>query len=85
MSPATGELKAALGAVASSLATARGLRAFKVGANARGLRQARQASLVYFERLDDLRAGADTLTRNLGSCQAHGVPITAEMQSPTGC
>ena len=83
ISPATGELKAALGAVASSLATARGLRAFKVGANVRGLGRPDKL-VVYFERLDDLRAGADTLSGAGGPARRTG-SRSLPRSVPTGC
>jgi hypothetical protein len=82
VSPAMHELKNAIGAVASSLATARGLRAFKVGADVRGICRPDKL-IVYFDRLEDLKTGADTLLEQLAGCPAHGVPFTAEI-SPDG-
>jgi hypothetical protein len=82
VSPAMHELKNAIGAVASSLATARGLRAFKVGADVRGICRPDKL-VIYFDRLEDLKSGADTLLEQLAGCPAHGVPFTAEI-SPGG-
>ena len=82
VSPAVHELKKAIGAVASSLATARGLRAFKVGADVRGICRPDKL-IIYFDRLEDLKTGADILLEQLAGCPAHGVPFTAEI-SPDG-
>jgi hypothetical protein len=82
VSPAVHELKNATAAVASSLATARGLRAFKVGADVRGICRPDKL-IVYFDHLEDLKTGADTLLEQLAGCPAHGVPFTAEI-SPDG-
>lgn len=76
VSPAIEGLEAAVGAVATSLATARGVSAFKVGCDAHGICRPDKL-VVYFDRLDDLQAGAAVLRERLRGCPAHGVPFTA--------
>jgi hypothetical protein len=76
VSPATDALEAAIGAVASSLATARGVSAFKVGSGLHGICRPDKL-IVYFDRLDDLHAGAGILRERLDGLPAHGVPFTA--------
>jgi hypothetical protein len=76
VSPAIEGLEAAVGVVASSLATAVGVSAFKVGRDLRGICRPDKL-VVYFDRLDDLQAGAAVLRERLPGCPAHGVPFTA--------
>jgi hypothetical protein len=78
VSPATGELKAAIRAVAASLATVRGVLAFKVGFSVAAICRPDKL-IVYLDRLDDLQAGASLLVERLAGCPAHGVPFTAEI------
>ena len=75
VSPATHALGDCIAVVASSLAKARGVHGFKVGRDVRGI--CRPDKLVaYFERLEDLHAGAVLLGDRLGGCPARGVPFT---------
>jgi hypothetical protein len=76
VSPAIDALERAVATVASSLAGARGVAAFKVGSDAYGISRPDKL-VVYFDRLDDLQAGAAALREHLGRCPAHGVPFTA--------
>jgi hypothetical protein len=76
VSPAMEALEKALATVASSLAAARGVSAFKVGSDAYGICRPDKL-VVYFDRLDDLQAGAEVLRERLDGCPAHGVPFTA--------
>jgi hypothetical protein len=76
ISPAIEGLEAAIGAVASSLATARGVSAFKVGSDLHGICRPDKL-IVYFDRLDDLQAAAAVLRERLRGCPTHGVPFTA--------
>jgi hypothetical protein len=76
VSPTMEALEKALATVASSLATARGVSAFKVGLDAHGICRPDKL-VVYFDRLDDLQAGAALLRERLDGCPAHGVPFTA--------
>lgn len=76
VSPAVDGLESAIGAVASSLATARGVMAFKVGSDVHGVCRPDKL-VVYFDRLDDLQVGAAVLRERLEGCAAHGVPFTA--------
>ncbi|MEY2440806.1 MAG: hypothetical protein QOJ46_232 [bacterium] len=76
VSPDVDALNTAFAAVAGSLATARGVTAFKVGSDAHGLCRPDKL-VVYFDRLDDLQAGAATLRAELDGCPAHGIPFTA--------
>lgn len=76
VSPALDALPEAVAAVAGELAGARGAIAFKVGRDLRGV--CRPDKLVaYFDRLDDLRAGAERVRERLAGCPAQGVPFTA--------
>jgi len=76
VSPAPESTPAAFDAVAAALAGTRGVHAFKVGAEVEGL--CRPDKLVaYFNRLDDLREGAERIRERLAGCPAHGVPFTA--------
>jgi hypothetical protein len=76
VSPTPEALETAVGTVASSLAGAPGLAAFKVGSDLHGI--CRPDKLVaYFDRLEDLQEGAALLRDRLGECPAHGVPFTA--------
>jgi hypothetical protein len=76
VSPSVDALPETIAIVADTLATARGASAFKVGGSLRGV--CRPDKLVaYFDRLDDLRAGAELLRERLAGCPAHGVPFTA--------
>ena len=80
VSPKTEALEQSLATVASSLASARGVIAFKVGADAHGICRPDKL-VVYFDRLDDLQAGAEVLRERLEGCPAHGVPFTAAVTS----
>jgi hypothetical protein len=82
LSPALEGLEAAFGAVAGSLAMAPGVGAFKVGADAYGISRPDKL-VVYFDRLDDLHAGAAVLRERLDGCPPHGVPFTAAI-TPDG-
>ena len=76
VSPAPDALETAIGAVASSLAGAPGLEAFKVGSDLHGICRPDKL-VVYFDRLEDLQKGAALLRDRLDGCPAHGVPFTA--------
>jgi hypothetical protein len=76
VSPATDALETAIGAIASSLAGARGVAAFKVGSDLHGICRPDKL-VVYFGRLEDLQEGAALLRDRLDGCPAHGVPFTA--------
>lgn len=76
VSPATDALETSIGTVASSLAGARGVMAFKVGSDVHGICRPDKL-VVYFDRLEDLQAGAAVLGERLSGCPAHGVPFTA--------
>jgi hypothetical protein len=76
VSPDATALEHALATVASSLSTARGVIAFKVGADAHGICRPDKL-VVYFDRLDDLQAAAEVLRGRLAGCPPHGVPFTA--------
>lgn len=76
VSPAIDALERAVATVAHSLAGARGVAAFKVGSEASGICRPDKL-VVYFDRLDDLQAGAAVLREHLDGCPAHGVPFTA--------
>jgi hypothetical protein len=82
VSPATEALEKALATVASSLVAARGVIALKVGSDAHGICRPDKL-VVYFDRLDDLQAGAEMLRGRLEGCPAHGVPFTAAV-TPDG-
>jgi hypothetical protein len=76
VSPAPEAAPDAFGAIAGALAETRGVKAFKVGAEVAGL--CRPDKLVaYFDRLDDVREGAERIRARLDGCPAHGVPFTA--------
>jgi hypothetical protein len=76
VSPKPESAAAAFDAVAAALGGARGVRGFKIGAEVDGL--CRPDKLVaYFDRLDELRDGAERVRERLGGCPAHGVPFTA--------
>jgi hypothetical protein len=62
--------------VATTLARMRGVTGFKVGGDLDGLCRPDKL-VVYFERLDDLHAGAGVVRTRLDGCPAHGVPFTA--------
>jgi hypothetical protein len=76
VSPAPDALEIAIGAVASSLAGTHGVAAFKVGSDLHGICRPDKL-VVYFDRLEDLQAGAALLRDGLDGCPAHGVPFTA--------
>jgi hypothetical protein len=76
VSPAIDALETAIATVASTLAGARGVSAFKVGSDAQGVCRPDKL-VVYFDRLDDLQEGAAALRDPLDGCPAHGVPFTA--------
>ena len=76
VSPALDALETAVATVAGSLASSRGVSAFKVGADLRGICRPDKL-VVYFDRLDDLYHGAACLRKELAGCPAHGVPFTA--------
>ena len=78
VSPPMAELKAVIATVASSLTAARGVRAFKVGFSVAAICRP-DKMVVYFDRLDDLQAGASMLIERLDGCPAQGVPFTAEI------
>jgi hypothetical protein len=80
VSPSVDALPAAFAAVAETMATARGVTAFKVGADVHGICRPDKL-VVYFDRLDDLRNGAAVLRARLAGCPAHGVPFTAAVTS----
>jgi hypothetical protein len=82
VSPTLEGLEVAVGAVASSLAMAPGVSAFKVGADVYGVSRPDKL-VVYFDQLDDLHAGAAMLRKRLRGCPAHGVPFTAAI-TPDG-
>lgn len=82
VSPTTEAIEAALGAVASALASARGVSAFKVGRDVPGICRPDKL-VVYFERLDDLQAAAAVLRERLAGHPADGVPFTAAI-TPDG-
>lgn len=76
VSPVPEELGPAVRAVAGSLPGTRGVVAFKVGRELPHICRPDKL-VVYFDRLDDLQAGADRLREQLAGCPAHGVPFTA--------
>jgi hypothetical protein len=76
VSPAVDAIGDAFAAVVGSLAAVPGVIAFKVGAGVAGLCRPDKL-VVYFDRLDDLQAGAARLRTELAGCPAHGVPFTA--------
>jgi hypothetical protein len=76
VSPAIDGLETAISAVASSLAGARGVMAFKVGSDVQGICRPDKL-VVYFDRLEELQEGAAALADRLSECPAHGVPFTA--------
>lgn len=76
LSPAMDALETAVATVAGSLATSRGVSAFKVGATLQGVCRPDKL-VVYFNRLDDLQEAAVGLREQLAGCPAHGVPFTA--------
>lgn len=76
VSPTLDALPRAIEAVADSLASGHGAKAFKVGADLGGLCRPDKL-VVYFDRLDDLQDAAVSLEQRLGVCPAHGVPFTA--------
>lgn len=80
VSPSVQALPEAFATVAETMATARGVTAFKVGADLGGICRPDKL-VVYFERLDDLRAGAAVLRARLDGCPAHGVPFTAAVST----
>ncbi len=80
VSPGVEALATAFAAVAGSLAGARGVKAFKVGADVHGLCRPDKL-VVYFDRLDDLRQGASRVREELDGAPAHGVPFTAAVTS----
>jgi len=80
VSPAVEEIGTAVAAVAESLATARGVVAFKVAGDAGGLSRPDKL-VVYFDRLDDLQGAAATVRERLDGCPAHGVAFTAAVTS----
>ena len=82
VSPAIDALETVLATVGSSLIASRGVIAFKVGADAHGICRPDKL-VVYFDRLDDLQAGAEMLRQRLDGCPAHGVPFTAAV-TPDG-
>jgi len=76
VSPALDALPEAVAAVAETLGASHGASAFKLGRTLHGL--CRPDKLVaYFDRLDDLRAGASLLRERLAGSPAQGVPFTA--------
>ena len=76
VSPSLDAIGPALATVAGSLARARGVSAFKVGIDLHGICRPDKL-VVYFDRLDDLLQGAETLRERLDGCPAHGVPFSA--------
>lgn len=80
VSPGLEGLGAALASVAGSLAGARGVRAFKVAEHLDGLCRPDKL-VVYFDRIEDLQAGAFRLREELAGTAAHGVPFTAAITS----
>jgi len=82
VSPTMEALEEALATVASSLVAARGVNALKVGSDAYGICRPDKL-VVYFDRLDDLQAGAEVLRERLDGCPSHGVPFTAAV-TPDG-
>ena len=76
VSPAPDALETVIGTVASSLAGAPGVAAFKVGSDLHGICRPDKL-VVYFDRLEDLQEGAALLRDGLEGCPAHGVPFTA--------
>lgn len=76
VSPTTDTLPAAVAAVATALADARGVTGFKVGRTVDGV--ARPDKLVaYFSSLDELHEGARRVQVQLAGCRPLGVPFTA--------
>ena len=69
-------LPSALAPAAEVLASTRSATAFKLGADLPGLCRPDKL-VVYFDRLDDLRAVAEELRGRLAGQPAHGVPFTA--------
>jgi hypothetical protein len=80
VSPSLHTLGDALASVAGSLAGAHGVRAFKVAERLDGLCRPDKL-VVYFDRLEDLQAGASKLRDELAGAPAHGVPFTAAITS----
>jgi hypothetical protein len=80
VSPSLYALGDALASVAGSLAGAHGVRAFKVAERLDGLCRPDKL-VVYFDRLEDLQAGAFRLREALAGAPAHGVPFTAAITS----
>ena len=76
VSPALDALPEAVAAVAATLAGAPGVSAFKLGRDAAVVCRPDKL-VVYFERLDDLHAGAAALRTRLDGLPAQGVPFTA--------
>ncbi len=80
VSPSLDALGEALASVAGSLAGAHGVRAFKVAERLDGLCRPDKL-VIYFDRLEDLQAGASRLREDLAGAPAHGVPFTAAITS----
>ncbi|MFZ2114048.1 MAG: hypothetical protein WAU77_10000 [Solirubrobacteraceae bacterium] len=80
VSPSLSALGDALASVSGSLAGAHGVRAFKVAERLDGLCRPDKL-VVYFDRLEDLQAGAFRLRDELAGTPAHGVPFTAAITS----
>jgi hypothetical protein len=76
VSPAEQAMPAAVVAVAGTLAASPGVTGFKVARDLAGVCRPDKL-VVYFDRLDDLRAGATQITQELAGAAAHGVPFTA--------
>ncbi|HEX2086228.1 MAG TPA: hypothetical protein VHF89_11135 [Solirubrobacteraceae bacterium] len=76
VSPTLDGLPDAVAAVAETLADVRGVFAFKLGRDVRGICRPDKL-VVYFDRLDDLREGAARLRDRLAGCPGQGVPFTA--------
>ncbi|MGZ8513785.1 MAG: hypothetical protein ACXW4H_01875 [Candidatus Limnocylindrales bacterium] len=76
VSPTTETLPAAIAAVATALADARGVTGFKVGRTVDGV--ARPDKLVaYFSSLEELHEGARRVRGQAADCRPLGVPFTA--------
>ncbi|MDQ3933621.1 MAG: hypothetical protein M3340_03210 [Actinomycetota bacterium] len=80
VSPTADALELALPAVAGTLASARGVVAFKVGRDLPDVCRPDKL-VVYLDRLDDLQEAAELLRERLDGCPAHGVPFTAAVTS----
>lgn len=76
VSPALDAVAPAFEAVVVTLASAPGVKAFKIARNAPGLCRPDKL-VVYFDRLDDLHAAANRLRERLDGCPAQGVPFTS--------